>query len=35
MKSRNKVLSRILTGIVFLFLYLPIAVLIVVSFNSS
>ncbi len=35
MKSRNKVLSRILTGIVFLFLYLPIAVLIVFSFNSS
>ncbi|MEG0779693.1 MAG: ABC transporter permease [Oscillospiraceae bacterium] len=34
-RSKTSLLSGILTGLVFLFLYLPIAVLIVFSFNDS
>jgi len=34
-KKTGTILSRILTGSVFLFLYLPIAVLIIFSFNAS
>ena len=35
MQNRNPVIAKVLNVLVFLFLYLPIAVLIVFAFNDS
>ena len=35
MQNRNPAIAKVLNVLVFLFLYLPIAVLIIFSFNDS